>query len=449
MNVVPLVRAILLATVTLLVVVPAAAAAPPWSAPRDASPSAGFLTAPGLVSGPGGSALLSWNTGEPARGHLSTLRANGTIVPHGTLGGEVVAKPLLLGGDRTVVLTRARRVAKRFRTLDQLNVRFGTTTSPRGRVRRVGGAHEVAGEDQGPALAVHGDEVAVAWVELLSRERHRYRIAFARGGRTFGKPQTLATTRLPTRDSESIALAYGSRGDLIAAYSAGPRHPVVVERTRRRSGRFGSAHVLGDRQPLTSLVAASNRRGAVVVAWGSQDSGEETNRPWVVRAAKRPGVSFGPAVVLDAGGTPAFAPRMLAANVSDDGAYTVAWNNVAGPAGAETFPLRVATAPVTSWGRATEITPSGVLGGLAVDHGNLLLSWTDEPPPTVLPHPPYDVFAAQRSGSFGSFGPPEQVSTAALDDRGPAVPAFVARRPTVLWPVRRSAKGTRLAISSR
>ena len=164
-NVVPLVRAILLATLTLLVAVPAAAAAPPWSAPRDASPPAAFLTAPGLVAGPGGDALLSWNTGEPARGHLSTLRADGTIVPHGALGGEVVAKPLLRGGDRTVVLARTRRITKRCRTLDQLTVRFGTTTSPRGRVRRVGSAHEVVGEDQGPAIAVHGGEVAVAWVE--------------------------------------------------------------------------------------------------------------------------------------------------------------------------------------------------------------------------------------------------------------------------------------------
>jgi hypothetical protein len=444
-----LVRAILLATLTLLVAASAAGAAPPWSAPRDASPPAGFLTAPGLVAGPGGDALLSWNTGEPARGHLSTLRADGTIVPHGTLGGEVVAKPLLRGGNRTVILARTRRVTKRFGTVDQLTVRFGTTTSPRGRVRRVGATHAVFGEDQGPALAVRDGEVAVAWVEKVGLERHRYRIAFSRGGRAFGKPKTLATTELPTRDSESIALAYSPGRKLVAAYASRRRHPVIVQRTRRPGRGFGGEHVLGDRQPRTTLVADSNRHGSVLVAWGSQDSGEETNRPWVVRAVKRPGVSFGPAVVLDPGGAPAFAPRTLAANVSNDGGYTVAWNNVVGTGGSETFPLRVATAPVTSWGPTTEITPNGVLGGLAVDHGIALLSWTDEPPPTVLPHPPYDVFAAQRSGSFGTFGPPEHVSTPALDDRGPAVPAFVARRPTVLWPVRRSAEDNRLEISSR
>ena len=253
MNVVPLVRAILLATLTLLVAAPAAAAAPPWSAPRDASPPAAFLTTPGLVSGPDGSALLSWNTGEPARGHVSTLRADGTIVPHGTLGGEVVAKPLLRGGDRTVVLARTRRVAKRFRTLDQLNVRFGTTTSPRGRVRRVGGAHEVPARTR----ARRSPSTAARWRSHGSRrparERHRYRIAFSRGGRAFGKPQTLATTELPTRDSESIALAYSPGRELVAAYASQRRHPVIVQRTRRPRPRLRPR--AGPRRPPAAHLA--------------------------------------------------------------------------------------------------------------------------------------------------------------------------------------------------
>ena len=160
-------------------------------------------------------------------------------------------------------------------------------------------------------------------------------------------------------------------------------------------------------------------------------------------------MSFGPAVVLDAGGTPAFAPRTLAANVSNDGGYTVAWNNVAGTCGRRDLP-----APRRD--RAGH-----ELGPHDGDHPERRARRSRRRPrhraaeldrraaATVLPHPPYDVFAAQRTGSFGTFGPPELVSTAALDDRGPAVPAFVARRPTVLWPVRRSAKDTRLAISSR
>ena len=63
---------------------------------------------------------------------------------------------------------------------------------------------------------------------------------------------------------------------------------MIKFRIRRPGHGFGGAHVLGDRQPLTTLVAASNRLGQIVVAWGSQDSGEEASRPWVVRAAVRP-----------------------------------------------------------------------------------------------------------------------------------------------------------------
>lgn len=437
-------RIVLLAALTLLLAAPVATADPPWSAPRDASPAAEFLTAPGIVFATDGSGLLSWSTGEPRRGHLATLRAGGAIVQRGRLGGEVVARPLVRGGKRTVVLTRTRRVTKTFHTRDRLTAIFGTTADPVGRRRAVGGTHEVAGEDQGPAMAVSGNEVAVAWVELLSRERHRYRIAFSRGGRAFSRPQALATTQLPTRDSESIALAYGPGRKLVAAYSAGPHHPVVAVRTRRPGRGFGSQHVLGDRQPLTTLVAASNRIGRVVVAWGSQDSGEEADRPWIVRAALRPGVSFGPAVVLDPGGARAFAPGALAATVSDDGIATVAWTNVSGPPGAETFPLRTAThIGGQPFGAATEVSPNGILGGLAVttrNHGDLqLLTWTAGG----------DVFAARRLGAIGAFDPPERVSADALDDRDPAIAAFGAGRPAVLWPARRSATDNRLEISRR
>lgn len=433
-------RIALLAALTLLVAAPVAIADPPWSAPREIGSTARFISGPALAFTSSGAGVLAWNTGEPAVGHLATLRADGRVVERPRLGGEIVAGPLIRGG-RTAVLTRVRRVTKRFRTLDTLAVRFGTAANPKGRVRRVGGTHEVFGEDQGPAIAVHGSEVAVAWVGKFGRERHRYRIAFSRGGGKFGTPQTLATTLLPTRDSESIALAYGSRGDLVAAYASRRRKPVIVQRTRRSSHHFGSEHVLGDRQPLTTLVAASNAMGRMVVAWGSQDSGEEASRPWIVRAAKRPGVSFGPAVVLDAGGAHDFAPRTVAAKVSNDGGTTVAWNNVTGPPTAETFPLRVATAPVGTWEPAREITPNGVLGGLALGHGNVLLSWTDD-----LHH---DVFAAVRTGSFGAFEAAERVSSAAQEDRGPAVPAFAAGRPAVLWPVRLDATHTRLELSSR
>ena len=127
---------------------------------------------------------------------------------------------------------------------------------------------------------------------------------------------------------------------------------------------------------------------------------------------------------------------------------------MSGPSGAETFPLRTATRIAGGrFGAATEVSPNGVLGGLAVTtkhHGDVhLLTWTDALPDSVEPTAPNDVFAALRTGSAGAFDPPERVSTAALDDRGPAVPAFAAGRPTALWPARLDAKHTQLQISRR
>ena len=448
-------RPLVLAALALLATAPAATAEPPWSAPRDASPVVGFVTKPGIAFGADGSALLSWNDGEHAE--LATLGAGGAIAQRGGLAGTLVAQPLITGAGRTVVLTRRRRVTRpRFRTLDQLTATFGTTASPRGRARRVGGSHEVFGEDQGPAMAVSGNEVAVAWVELLSHERHRYRIAFSRGGRSFSRPQTLATTGLPTRDSESIALAYGPRRELLAAYASARRkdgsRPVIAVRTRRLGHGFGRARILGERQPLTDLAAASSLKGRVVVAWGSQDSGEEAGHPWVVRAALRgPGRRFGRAAVLDPGGLRDRVPGELAATMARDGTATLAWTNVrAGPTVAG-FPLRAATAPPGArFGAATELSSNGVVGGLAVDRGATLLTWTDAQPDIAEPAP-RDVFAALRPAGAVAFGAPERVSTAGFDDFAPAAAAFDPQesRPTVLWPAGPDAAGIRLQISGR
>jgi hypothetical protein len=452
------VRRAVLATLTLLLAAPALAD-PPWSPPRDASPSAAFLTTPGIAFGRDGAALLSWNTGEPPRARLATLQADGAIVQRGGLAGSVAAKPLVTRGDRTAILTRRRRITKDFRTLDRLDVTFGTTSTPHGRSRRVA-AYRAAGEEQGPAMAAARGEVAVAWVELR-RPRdplgpsYRIRVAVSRGGRAFGRPLTLATTRLPTRDSQSVALAYGRGRELLAAYStarrADGRRPVIAVRTRRPGHGFSRAQVLGTRQPLCDLAAAAAPNGRAFVAWGSQDSGEEASRPWVVRAALRGAGArrFGRSAVLDPGETRDRVRGHLAAVVARGGAVTLAWTNVRGA----TFPLRTASAPAHGpFAAATEVVPDGVVGGLAVSAaGSTVLSWSDSRHEELESPPPRDVFAALRPAGATAFGPPERVSTPELDDSDPAVPAFDPRsgRPTLGWPAGPDPGSARMRISTR
>ena len=81
-----------------------ALAAPPRSPPRDASPAAGFVDAPGIVFGSDGVDLLSWNDGEIAE--LATLQPDGTIGQRGGLPGSLVARPLA-ETPRLQVSTRA------------------------------------------------------------------------------------------------------------------------------------------------------------------------------------------------------------------------------------------------------------------------------------------------------------------------------------------------------
>jgi hypothetical protein len=452
------VRPPVLATLALLVAAPAAGADPPWSAPRDASPPADFLTTPGIAFGRDGSALLSWNAGT--RGGVATLRPDGAIVQHGTPGFTLVAKPLAYGRNRTVLLQRARHITKDFRTLDRLAVIFGTVARPLGHSRRVAVFH-AAGEEQGPAIATTQDEVAVAWVELRARprdpanDRYRIRVAVSRGGRAFGRPTTLATTGLPTRDSQSVALTYGPRRELLAAYStarrANGRGPVIAVRTRRPGHGFGPARQLGVRSPLTDLVAAAAPNGRTVVAWGSQDAGEESSRPWVVRATLRGAGRrrFARAVVLDPGETRDRHSGDLQAAMARDGTATLAWTNLRG----DELPLRTArAAPRRAFGRPVEIAASGIVGGLAVDAGGAtILSWTEAFSEFADPVPPADVFAALRRAGAAAFGPSERVSTPELDDRAPAVAAFdpAGHRATIAWPAGSGLQPTRLQISTR
>ena len=230
---------------------------------------------------------------------VSTLRADGTIVRHGTLGGEVAAPPLLRGrqshrgarphAPRDQALPHARPADRAVRH-DRRPARprpprrrRPTRCSAKTRARRW------------PSTA---DEVAVAWVDRRSAlgARHRYRIAFSRGGRAFGTPQTLATTELPTRDSESIALAYGGRGDLIVAYSrraapsgGGRAHAPAQRPLRQRRTSSASAGRSPPSSPTRTATGRSSSPGAARTA--ARRSSRAVGR---ARRDQRPGRRFGP-----------------------------------------------------------------------------------------------------------------------------------------------------------
>jgi len=441
-----------------------ALAAPPWSPPRDISAPMADVTGVGIDFGEDGTALLSWTDrsvapGQPAaaeQARLAALLPGGSVEDRARLPSGLETRPQVFGRNRTVVLRGRRRDPRggESRMRVWLDASFGTTAGPLlARTRRVAAFWTVPGGGHWPALAVSGSgEVAVAWVDLDRRvardpffQQHRVRLAISRAGRRFSRPRTIARFPLPTPPHQSVAVAYGRRGELLVAYGAGRRvgndvNPYVAARLRPRAGRrFGRPQRIGPRADQSDLAAAAAPNGRMALVWGSQDGGEEAARPWVVRAAIRaPGRRFGPSAVLDPGETAERVPGRLALAMASDGSATAAWGNVRNRYPRLEYPVRTATAlPGAGFGPATTLAATGALGSVgAAPDGRMLLTWTNAVFGFGIPGAERsDVFAALRPSGAAAPGPPEIVSTPELEDLAPAA-AFdpLSGRPTMAWP---------------
>lgn len=401
----------------------------------------------GLLFANDGSALISFHFARttalpPAIGRLAVRRSDGTIARVKTMPDDLPAPPVGYGANR-VALLRERAVPVATNALEQrvrLSVSRGTVAAPlAGTPVPVAAFSGFAGAR--PAIAARRDgEVAVAWTQLqpalpAGHVAFIVRVAIERPGQAFGRPRTLASG---IRDGSGVvALAYGSDDELVIAYASDrSRRRVIAATVRAADGTFGRAQVLGPREGLDSLAVAAASHGRDVVAWGTQDPGQETSKPWIVRAAARHGRAFGAAQVLDAGGkTFVDLPRRIALGMTRDGLATVAWSNAVG----DTYPLRVATSDATGrFASATQLDASGAVGDLALStRGSTLLSWTSF-------HGQFgseqatQVLAALRPAGARAFAAPEVV--AAADQVGVDGPraAFDPRNdvPTVVWPAR-------------
>ena len=441
-----------------------ALAAPPWSPPRDISAPVPEVTRTSIGFGADGVALVGWTEqsnlpGRPFRtpeARFTALFPDGHVEDRARLPAGEQAQAQVFGGNRTVVLRERRRDPRgaESRMRMRLDASFGTTPGPLlARTRRVAALWSVPGGGHWPALAVsRSGEVAVAWVDLDPRvardaffQRHRVRVAISRGGRRFRRPRTLASFPLPTPPHQSVAAAYGRRGELLVAYGAGRRVgndvlPYVAARLRPRAGRrFGREERVGPRREQSDLAAAAAPNGRMAMVWGSQDGGEEAERPWVVRAAIRaPGRSFGAPAVLDPGETGERVPGRLALAMARDGSATAVWTNVRGGVGDLEYPVRAATAlPGAGFGPVTTLAATGRAGSVsAAPDSRMLVTWSNGAFDFVAPSDASpDAFAALRPAGAPAPGAPETISSPERVDLAP-VAAFdpVSGRPTAAWP---------------
>jgi hypothetical protein len=416
---------------------PSTALAASWSAPVTVGPPTPAISDPGIAFGAAGQRLLSadfrsgsgYRPGQPLQS-ITRLFAGTTEVAR----THLFAPPVAYGAGRAAFLRQSSRDPD-FAPIVTLGVSLGDVAGNPGRFHRLS---SLAIPDTPVIAASDAGAVAVAWVEATKGIEGRVRLAVRPAGGRFARPVTVASGAVgrPTGGTSSghgLAVAVDGRGEVVVAYQRERGRSRTIE-ARAFGRRLGRTQTLGPQRGLVDLSAASASRGRTVVAWGSQDVGEEANEAYSVYAAiRRPGSArFATTQVLDPGG-PAIRPFGRAAlAVADDGSAVVAWSSPQGSYRAGIHrAVRVATAwPRGRFGAQRELAPSGAVGDVAVGaDGAAIVLWSQ----LVPEDQPRDVVAAVRPAGASDFGAPEAISPS--EHAVTPVAAFDPRtgRPMAAW----------------
>lgn len=240
--------------------------------------------------------LAVWLDGRASGGHHDgsgemQLRAR-TVTRDGALGPELLldsrvcdccatAAQRTASGDMLVVYRD--RDASEVRDLSAVLVRAdGSASAP---VRVSDDGWQIAGcPVNGPALAGHGDEVAVAWFTLGAESRARVQVALTRdGGRSFSSP--VQVSRAET--DGFVDCAYDAAGRLWVSWLERPARDRGEWRLAPiENGVVGEARTLASTVPgraagVARLVAAGD---GLLFAWLDSSAGSRLRAQWVSTA---------------------------------------------------------------------------------------------------------------------------------------------------------------------
>jgi hypothetical protein len=443
---------------------PAAPAAPataqtpaptPATAPSEAwsrtgplgSPSFG-TSRPELAFDAAGRGLVGWSAYEqltsastPPRGRLAALPAGSAAGSATELPGDLATAPLPLGGGRTLLVVE-QAVRGDGEAIGPVRLRAAVRAAS-GRLSRwrVVARYGTAGAVT--AAVSRTGEVSLAWVEAVApgtgfEARYRLRMAVRRDGR-FSTPVTaagLGPVEHPGYVTASAAYDRSGRLLLVA--------PALRQRGRRTvgtvvalTGRRGALRrqLLGPQSGVTDVRAATSRSGRAVVAWATQDGGEEANQPYVVRAAirERGERRFGRARVVDPGAGRRRPAGTFELALGRDGGALMTWSQVAGDGSEGPNPVVVASAaPGARFGRPAVLDPDGAAGDVAIaPDGRAIAVWS-----RILRgnlQQPDQVFAALRPAGSAAFAAAEAVSADGVAGRPSAAFDPATGRPAVAW----------------
>jgi hypothetical protein len=448
-----------LAVAVAVAVAPVAAEAQSWSEPTDVGPPAPGLYRQSIAFDASGGALLAWerqrNEGSP-RGSTSCARHSGydrtrvvlaTKAPGGpvelrrSLYGDIPAGPLLLPGERFVALRSFDVSAE----VSCLFVSFGRTSGALTSTRRLAKGAIFST----PALAANarGDVIA-AWVEYRAgpptspslHDRFILRMAVKRRGHGFGRPRTLLRSIGYTSDHGSeVAIALAETGDAVVTFAAthrrGRRDVHLLDAfVRRGHGRFGRRMVVGPHSGFVSAAPLITKSGRVIVVWGTQDGGEEANRPWIVRSAVLASGAhrFGEPQVLDPGQGIDRPSEGVSIGADAAGSATVVWSGVRGARGIWSYPVMAARSDVAGhFGEPQRLMPDGDLGNVVVGpDGSAIVTWARARGSYQITD---QVYAALRPAGSSTFGEPEAVATPDVAHDPFVAVDPLSLRPTVVW----------------
>jgi hypothetical protein len=425
-------RSVFALSVLVLATGGSARAEAPWSPPIDLGPPTSGAKAVGLAFSARGQGLLGWTLGPS--GFVASLRGDGFLGSPSRLPMFLAAGPALgassalssrPGAGHAIVLMR-RLLAVRPSTdprKDRTQLSWALV-APDGTLGRVRALTTALGLTYQVKLAVnrHGDAIAL-WNESEDT-RASYRPA---GGR-FSRPVTIFRGR--SGDYPDRAAAIGADGRAIVV-DAGA---VVRARVRTRNGRFSRVMSVGRGNGSTQASAAVSNGGEAIVAWGSQDAGEEANEPWVIRAARlrRGARRFSVTQTLDPGSAIARPEGRIALAFTPGGKATIAWSAI----GAQnTFPVMAAAAKHGGrFEHAQQLAPAGAVGDVAVRaDGAAVVVWSK----LAGPQQPIQIFGSVRPAGTPAFGSPEAIGSPDVAISPPLV-AFdpASGRPTAAWAAR-------------
>ncbi|MDX6679517.1 MAG: hypothetical protein QOE31_3569 [Solirubrobacteraceae bacterium] len=397
-----------LATCLLLLATTASAdAAPPWSAPLTLGPPANGARAVGLGFSARGDGLLGWRLGTSS--FVGRVDSNGLVGAPTRLPADLAAGPALASSPLPSLPNAGRAIIVMRRLRAPAPAPAGTT-APTDHSRltwavvrpdaTLGPVHALVTADCQScqvSLAVNwlGEAIAV-WRE----ERGALRAAFRPAGGRFGKPVTVFSGR--NGQYPSFTAAIGSDGRAIVVDAGN----VVRARVRTPRRGFGPAMRVGRGNDSVQVTTAISNGGRAIVAWGSQDGGEEANEPWIVRAARlaRGGRRFTATQTLDPGAAINRPEGSIALAFTPGGRATIAWSSVAA---ASTFPVMVAAAGTGGrFAAAQQLAPSGAVGGLAVRaDGAAVVSWSS----LIGSQQPIQVFGSVRPAGATTFAAAEAI----------------------------------------